>query len=52
MKGWKTLTGGLGFIFVGVYNFVNGDTSTGLQNILTGLAILGLGHKLDKNQNG
>lgn len=48
MNGWKTwtaagLTAGLGIISI-----INGDTMGGMQQISAAVAMVGLGHKLDK----
>lgn len=48
MKGWKTLSGGLLSILYGLWRVYEGDTDIGGQAIINGLAIIGIGHKLDK----
>jgi hypothetical protein len=57
MKGWKTLAGGIGMILTGIGTIAmalsgQGDTDvqSGLTLITGGLAVIGIGHKLDKAQ--
>lgn len=50
MSGWKTISAGIitiayGIVVQGIYNQ---NWTTALELVLAGLAILGLGHKLDK----
>ena len=55
MGGWKTWTGSIGLFFTGgaiILNCVSsGDYSRfgeGLASIFTGIASLGIGHKIEK----
>ena len=48
MKGWKTWLAAAGFAAVGVVQILSGDSVEGIQRLLEGLALIGLGHKLDK----
>jgi len=56
MKGWKTLLAGVGTILLGasqiVLAFAKPEAGTsveaGMQTMLAGLAVVGIGHKLDK----
>lgn len=54
MKGWKTLMAGVGLICTGLgliaKEIVEGtwNLQTGVTTLLSGLAVIGLGHKLDK----
>ena len=55
MKGWKTLAAGIGTIMLGLSQLAmtftgNGDTDmqTAVGTVLAGLAILGIGHKIEK----
>ena len=59
MTGWKTWLSGLGLIATGLFaaiqaivDLLGGGTGTGLQEailtIASGLAVLGIGHKLEK----
>jgi hypothetical protein len=47
VNGWKTRSAGLASIAWGIWRIYNGD-SDAAQYIIDGLAILGLGHKLDR----
>lgn len=56
MKGWKTWVAGLGAIFSGlgivIHCITSGDYSKfneGLMLIWTGLGMIGIGHKIEKN---
>jgi hypothetical protein len=48
MKGWKTWLAGLGTIALGVYEIKIGNTESGIQKILAGLGLIGIGHKIEK----
>ncbi len=50
MSGWKTVSAGLLTIVYGIAGTVVGlhDPATGFQYVVAGLAVLGIGHKLDK----
>ena len=48
MKGWKTWLAAAGFAALGISQIVGGDMAGGIQRIVEGLAIIGLGHKLEK----
>ena len=48
MKGWKTWLAALGFAALGAAQIVQGDVMGGVQRIVEGLAVVGLGHKLEK----
>lgn len=61
MSGWKTWTAGLGSIIIGIGTVITaltGDVppgdriNTGLTEIIGGLAIIGLGHKIEKGPKG
>ena len=49
MKGWKTWLAAACTAGLGVVNIVNGDTEAGTQQLIAALAIVGLGHKIEKN---
>lgn len=56
MKGWKTWAAALGMIFTGLAQIANavineGDASvnSGIELILAGLALIGIGHKIEKS---
>jgi hypothetical protein len=49
MQGWKTIVAGVISIAYGLVEIIiNGNVQSGFQFIMAGLAILGIGHKLDK----
>jgi len=49
MKGWKTWVAALCTAGLGIMTILGGDTIGGLQQIVAALALVGLGHKLDKS---
>ena len=51
MTGWKTWLAGLGSIIWGIAGFIAGvhDIETMVAFILSGLAALGIGHKIEKS---
>jgi hypothetical protein len=51
MVGWKTRAAGFASIAWGLWRVYNGDGEA-VQHIIEGLAILGLGHKLDRIGGG
>jgi hypothetical protein len=50
MKGWKTWFGGGGLIVYGIFQIITGEVSTGVESILAGLGIVGIGHKIVKTE--
>jgi hypothetical protein len=48
MKGWKTWSGAIGTIALGIYEISEGQIEEGLSHIALGLGLLGLGHKMEK----
>lgn len=50
MTGWKTWLAALASIIYGVVGVMANlhDASTGMQFVLQGLALVGLGHKIEK----
>ena len=48
MTGWKTWVAGLGAIIYGAVLIIGGHTEQGITLILSGLAALGIGHKIEK----
>lgn len=48
MSGWKTQASGLLSVAYGLWRIYEGDSDAGYQAIINGLAILGIGHKLDR----
>jgi hypothetical protein len=48
MKGWKTWIAALCTGALGIMSILDGNVEGGLQQIVAGLALVGLGHKLDK----
>ncbi|EKD36940.1 MAG: hypothetical protein ACD_75C01318G0008 [uncultured bacterium] len=48
MKGWKTWLAVVCTAGLGVVSLMNGDTAAGLQQLTAALAMIGLGHKIEK----
>jgi hypothetical protein len=48
MQGWKTWLAVFGMTALGVVDVVNGQAETGIQKIVAALALLGIGHKIEK----
>jgi hypothetical protein len=48
MNGWKTYASAAALAVLGIVEIVNGDTMSGAQKIIGALALVGIGHKLDK----
>lgn len=48
MKGWKTWLAAACTAGLGIVTILDGDTMAGLQQIAGALALVGLGHKLEK----
>lgn len=49
MSGYKTWIAVLGFFALGIYELLNKNPETALQYFLSALALLGIGHKIEKN---
>ena len=48
MNGYKTYIAGIGLVGLGAYEISQGQTDQGIQHIAEGLAVFGIGHKIDK----
>ncbi len=48
MKGWKTWLAAACTAGLGVVSLMNGDTATGMQQLTAALALIGIGHKIEK----
>lgn len=48
MKGWKTWAAAIGMIALGGYEAYAGNTEGGMQKILMGMGMIGIGHKMEK----
>ena len=48
MLGWKTYAAGAAAIVFGAYQIWHGEAEQGVNRIIEGLAIIGMGHKLDR----
>lgn len=48
MSGWKTWAAALMMVLVGLYQVREGDSGAGMARISEALAIVGIGHKLEK----
>jgi len=49
MKGWKTWIAVAGMIVMGISEIVSGSAESGITKIVGALALIGLGHKIEKN---
>lgn len=49
MSGWKTWLAAACTAGLGVVNLMSGDTATGMQQLTAALALVGIGHKIEKN---
>lgn len=49
MKGWKTWLAAACTAGLGVVSIYNGDVEAGVQQIAAALALVGLGHKIEKS---
>jgi drug/metabolite transporter (DMT)-like permease len=48
MRGWKTWLGSIIIIGAGIYLIVTGQADIGAPLIGQGLAVIGIGHKIEK----
>lgn len=48
LSGYKTYIAGIGLIGLGAYEISQSQTDQGIQHVAEGLAVFGIGHKLDK----
>ena len=48
MKGYKTWIAAIGTILLGISDLYENNYDLGMQKIMAGLALIGLGHKLEK----
>jgi hypothetical protein len=48
MKGWKTYTAATALAVLGILTIIQGDVPGGIQQIVSAMALTGVGHKLDK----
>jgi hypothetical protein len=48
VTGWKTYTAGAAAIALGIYLILDGQSEQGVNRVIEGLAIIGIGHKLDR----
>lgn len=49
MTGWKTWLAAACMAGLGVVSVVSGDTAGGVQQVIAALALVGVGHKIEKN---
>jgi hypothetical protein len=48
MGGWKTWTGAVGLVLMGISAILDGNPDAGIMRIVEALALVGIGHKLEK----
>ena len=49
ISGWKTVLAAIAAVSLGVYLLTQGKYEEGVASIIAGLALLGIGGKIDKN---
>jgi len=49
MGGWKTWLAVVGNLALAAYNFIQGNTEIGVTFLTAALALLGIGHKIEKS---
>ena len=50
MAGYKTWLAVAGMVILGVVEILNGATETGITKIVAALALVGIGHKIEKQK--
>lgn len=48
MRGWKTWLAAICLACLGVVSMANGEVEGGIQQIVAALALVGVGHKIEK----
>ncbi len=48
MKGWKTWLAVAGMVILGIVDIFNGASEQGITKIVGALALIGIGHKIEK----
>lgn len=51
MKGWKTWAAAAALAVLGIIDIVNNDVQEGVEKLTGAMALVGLGHKLEKGFN-
>ncbi|MBL4901092.1 hypothetical protein JYT85_01370 [Desulfocapsa sp. AH-315-G09] len=51
INGWKTYVAAAGMGALGVVAIANGDVPGGIQQLVAALALVGIGHKIEKSGN-
>lgn len=49
LSGIKTYIAGIGLVGLGIHQLSQGDIQVGIESIAAGLAIIGIGHKIEKS---
>lgn len=49
MTGWKTWVAAGGLVLFGTALIIQGEVEQGIQRIIEALAIVGIGHKIEKS---
>ena len=52
MRGWKTWLAAAGMAALGAIDIKQGDYPAGMQKIVAALALVGIGHKIEKAGTG
>lgn len=50
MSGWKTWAAAVGLCALGIYEIALGNTDSGLERIVLAVGLVGIGHKIEKQQ--
>ena len=50
MKGWKTWAATVGLVILAVVDISNGDYEAAMTKLASAGGLVGLGHKIEKNQ--
>jgi hypothetical protein len=49
MHGWKTWAAALAMAILGVVDIFSDQPETGIEKIVAAMALIGIGHKIEKN---
>ena len=49
MGGWKTWVAAIATAALGILDVIDGNPETGVQKIVAAIALVGIGHKIEKS---
>lgn len=52
LNGWKTYLAAVGMAALGIVAIAQGDIPSGVQQLVAALALVGIGHKIEKSGLG